>query len=139
MIVQEDTTLGDKFTVLVAGSVIIEQGIRAAKDIVVVTRQFLSPGMNITSMAEQIVHSGLNTQTPLQQKIVQSLRLSKEHRHVVKKNHMDGNIDARSRQGCFDCPETGFSGYCPTMVASSNAEPDCLDQKRLVCPTPVDV
>ena len=31
MIVQEDTTLGDKFTVLVAGSVIIEQGIRALK------------------------------------------------------------------------------------------------------------
>ena len=77
MIVQEDTTLGDKFTVLVAGSVIIEQGIRAAKDIVVVTRQFLSPGMNITSMAEQIFHSGLNTQTPLQQKIVQSIRLLK--------------------------------------------------------------
>ena len=139
MIVQEDTTLGDKFTVLVAGSVIIEQGIRAAKDIVVVTRQFLSPGMNITSMAKQMVHSGLNTQTPLQQKIVQSLRLLKEHKHVVKKNHKDGNIDARSQQGCFDCPETGFSSYCPTMVASSNAEPDCLDQKRLVCPTPGDV
>ena len=139
MIVQEDTTLGDKFTVLVAGSVIIEQGIRAAKDIVVVTRQYLSPGMNITSMAEQMVQSGLNTQTPLQQKIVQSLRLSKEHRHVVKKNHMDGNIDARSRQGCFDCPDMGFSNYCPTLVAWPNAEPDLLDQKRPVGPTPVDV
>ncbi len=67
MIVQEDTTSGDKFTVLVAGSVIIEQDIRAAKDIVVVTRQYLSPGMNITSMAEQMVQSGLNTQTPSQQ------------------------------------------------------------------------
>ena len=67
MIVQEDTTSGDKFTVLVAGSVIIEQGIRAAKDIVVVTRQYLSPEMDITSMAEQMVQSGLNTQTPSQQ------------------------------------------------------------------------
>jgi len=67
MIVQEDTTSGDKFTVLVAGSVIIEQGIRAAKDIVVVTRQYLSLGMNITSMVEQTVQSGLNTQTPSQQ------------------------------------------------------------------------
>ena len=67
MIVQEDTTSGDKFTVLVAGSVIIEQGIRAAKDVVFVTRQYLSPGMNITSMAEQMVQSGLNTQTPSQQ------------------------------------------------------------------------
>ena len=67
MIVQEDTTSGDKFTVLVAGSVIIEQGIRAAKDIDVVAKQLLSPVINITSMAEQMVHLGLNTQTPSQQ------------------------------------------------------------------------
>ena len=64
MVVQEDNTSGDKFTVLVAGSVIVERVMCAAKDINVVTRQFLSPEMNITSMAEQMVHSGLNTQTP---------------------------------------------------------------------------
>ena len=64
MIVQEDTTSDDKFTVLVAGSVIVERVMCAAKDIDVVTKQFLNPGMNITSMAEQMVHSGLNTQTP---------------------------------------------------------------------------
>jgi len=67
MIVQEDTTSGDKFTVLVAGSVIAEQGIRAAKDIDVVAKQFLNPVMNIISMAEQMVHLSLNTQTPSQQ------------------------------------------------------------------------
>ena len=67
MIVQEDTTSDDKFTVLVAGSVIVERVTCAAKDIDVVAKQFLSPVMNITSMAEQMVHLGLNTQTPSQQ------------------------------------------------------------------------
>ena len=67
MIVQEDTTSGDKFTVLVAGSVIAEQGIRAAKDIDVVAKQLLSSTMNITSMADQMIHSGPDIQTPSQQ------------------------------------------------------------------------
>ena len=43
MIVQEDTTLGDKFTVLVAGSVIIEQGIRALKTNPVATENSAIP------------------------------------------------------------------------------------------------
>ena len=67
MIVLKDTMSDDKFTVLVAGSVIVERVMCAAKDIGVVAKQLLSPAMNITSMAEQMVHSGLNTQTPSQQ------------------------------------------------------------------------
>ena len=58
---------------------------------------------------------------------------------MVKKNYKDGNIGARSRQGCFDWPDTGFSNYCPTMVASLTAELDLLDQKRPIGLTPADV
>ena len=67
MIVLKDTMSDDKFTVLVAGSVIVERVLCAAKDIDFVAKQLLSPAMNITNIAEQLVHSGLNTQTPPQQ------------------------------------------------------------------------
>ena len=58
---------------------------------------------------------------------------------MVQKNYKDSEISARSCQGYFDWPDTGFSNYCPTMATSSTAEPDLLNQKRPVRPTPSDI
>ena len=102
----------------------------ATKDINIVAWRVLSPEINITSMVEQIDHSGLGT-PDLSQREVGTVFASAQGIQIRgAEKYKNDYFSARSGQGFFDQRDLGLANYLQATHVLSTAVVEPLGWKR---------